>query len=301
MGRGRGLVEVRWIENAVRRQLTFSKRRRGLAKKASELVVLCDANVALLVFSDKGRLDDFAAHTSMEQILDRYERYLLSEAGDVMQEHPELQVGRDNPGARVHMLMAVIFMVQESHGGATGHPDTKIAVGTEEHPGEGHGLQSQASIPSDIDKLHHLQSHSMAKQQLLLVAVVASVLLNAVDVSATAYDVLVKNNLPQGLLPKGVQSYVLKPDGKLEVTLPSVCAVAVASGGQQYKIQFSRNIFGVIQPGSISELHGMSLNVKYAWIGISKIERAGDQITLTVQNSRLPFPVSSFTQSPSCS
>jgi hypothetical protein len=59
---GRGRVEVRRIENSVSRQVTFSKRRRGLAKKARELAVLCDADVALLVFSDKGRLHDFAAH-----------------------------------------------------------------------------------------------------------------------------------------------------------------------------------------------------------------------------------------------
>lgn len=61
-GRGRGKVEVRRIENSVSRQVTFSKRRRGLAKKAQELAVLCDADVALLFFSDKGRLHDFAAH-----------------------------------------------------------------------------------------------------------------------------------------------------------------------------------------------------------------------------------------------
>lgn len=59
---GRGKVELRRIDNSVSRQVTFSKRRRGLAKKARELAVLCDADVALLVFSDKGRLHDFAAH-----------------------------------------------------------------------------------------------------------------------------------------------------------------------------------------------------------------------------------------------
>ncbi|PUZ67208.1 hypothetical protein GQ55_3G416200 [Panicum hallii var. hallii] len=89
-GRGRGKLEVWRIENSVSRQVTFSKRRRGLAKKARELAVLCDADVALLVFSDKGRLHDFAAHDgSMERILDRYERYLLCEGGDVMEDRPE--------------------------------------------------------------------------------------------------------------------------------------------------------------------------------------------------------------------
>jgi len=94
MGRARGKVEVRRIENSVSRQVTFSKRLRGLAKKARELAVLCDADVALIVFSDKGRLHDFAAHDgSMERILDRYERYLLCEGGDVMENHPEEMEG----------------------------------------------------------------------------------------------------------------------------------------------------------------------------------------------------------------
>ncbi|CAN6329147.1 unnamed protein product [Urochloa humidicola] len=84
---GRGKVDVRRIENSVSRQVTFSKRRRGLAKKAGELAVLCDADVAMLVFSDKGKLHHFAAHASMERILDRYERYLLYEGGDVMEDH----------------------------------------------------------------------------------------------------------------------------------------------------------------------------------------------------------------------
>ncbi|CAL4892104.1 unnamed protein product [Urochloa decumbens] len=93
MGRGRGKVEVRRIENSVSRQVTFSKRRRGLAKKARELAVLCDADVAMLVFSDKGRLHHFAAHASMERILERYERYLLCEGGDVMEDRLEEKEG----------------------------------------------------------------------------------------------------------------------------------------------------------------------------------------------------------------
>ncbi|WVZ90307.1 hypothetical protein U9M48_036617, partial [Paspalum notatum var. saurae] len=88
-GRGRGKVEVRRIENSVSRQVTFSKRRRGLDKKARELAVLCDADVAVLVFSDKGSLHHFAAHASMERILDRYERYLVCEGRDVMEAYPE--------------------------------------------------------------------------------------------------------------------------------------------------------------------------------------------------------------------
>lgn len=52
---------MRRIENATSRQVTFSKRRNGLLKKAYELSVLCDAEVAVIIFSQKGRLHEFAS------------------------------------------------------------------------------------------------------------------------------------------------------------------------------------------------------------------------------------------------
>ncbi|KAF3444956.1 hypothetical protein FNV43_RR14649 [Rhamnella rubrinervis] len=53
---GRGKIEIKRIENTTNRQVTFCKRRNGLLKKAYELSVLCDAEVALVVFSSRGRL-----------------------------------------------------------------------------------------------------------------------------------------------------------------------------------------------------------------------------------------------------
>ena len=58
---GRGRVELKRIENKINRQVTFSKRRNGLLKKAFELSVLCDAEVALVVFSPRGKLFEFAS------------------------------------------------------------------------------------------------------------------------------------------------------------------------------------------------------------------------------------------------
>ncbi|NP_001381627.1 MADS-box transcription factor 55 [Zea mays] len=63
--------EIRRIESAAARQVTFSKRRRGLFKKAEELAVLCDADVALVVFSATGRLSQFAS-SSVNDIVDKY-------------------------------------------------------------------------------------------------------------------------------------------------------------------------------------------------------------------------------------
>ncbi|PWZ24727.1 MADS-box transcription factor 22 [Zea mays] len=63
--------EIKRIESAAARQVTFSKRRRGLFKKAQELSVLCDADVALIVFSSTGKLSQFAS-SSMNEIIDKY-------------------------------------------------------------------------------------------------------------------------------------------------------------------------------------------------------------------------------------
>ncbi|XP_070053263.1 MADS-box protein AGL42-like isoform X1 [Nicotiana tomentosiformis] len=67
----RGKVQMKRIENLSSRQVTFSKRRNGLLKKANELSVLCDAEVALIIFSQKGRLYDFAS-SNMQKTIERY-------------------------------------------------------------------------------------------------------------------------------------------------------------------------------------------------------------------------------------
>lgn len=57
---GRGRVQLKRIENKINRQVTFSKRRIGLLKKAHEISVLCDADTAVIIFSTKGKLFEYA-------------------------------------------------------------------------------------------------------------------------------------------------------------------------------------------------------------------------------------------------
>ncbi|XVE66607.1 hypothetical protein DITRI_Ditri08aG0092100 [Diplodiscus trichospermus] len=54
-------IQIKKIENTAARQVTFSKRRRGLFKKAHELSTLCDAEIALLVFSATGKLFEYSS------------------------------------------------------------------------------------------------------------------------------------------------------------------------------------------------------------------------------------------------
>ncbi|KAG8049714.1 hypothetical protein GUJ93_ZPchr0009g2419 [Zizania palustris] len=71
---GRGRVELKRIENKINRQVTFAKRRNGLLKKAYELSVLCDAEVALIIFSNRGKLYEFCSGQSMTRTLERYQK-----------------------------------------------------------------------------------------------------------------------------------------------------------------------------------------------------------------------------------
>lgn len=67
-------IQIKKIDNLTARQVTFSKRRRGLFKKAHELSTLCDAELALLVFSATGKLFEYSS-SSMMQIIERYKIY----------------------------------------------------------------------------------------------------------------------------------------------------------------------------------------------------------------------------------
>ncbi|KAI4367939.1 hypothetical protein MLD38_016560 [Melastoma candidum] len=70
----RGKTQMRRIENTTSRQVTFSKRRNGLLKKAYQLSVLCDAEVSLIVFSPTGKLYEFAS-SSMQETIERYHNH----------------------------------------------------------------------------------------------------------------------------------------------------------------------------------------------------------------------------------
>nr|WQI83088.1 MADS-box transcription factor [Spirodela polyrhiza] len=68
---GRGKVQLRRIENTSNRQITFSKRRNGLLKKACELSILCEVEVGLLIFSATGKSYQYSSH-DMGSIISRY-------------------------------------------------------------------------------------------------------------------------------------------------------------------------------------------------------------------------------------
>ena len=55
-------------------QVTFNKRKFGVMKKAYELSVLCDCEIALIIFSSSNKLYQYAS-TDMDKILLKYTEY----------------------------------------------------------------------------------------------------------------------------------------------------------------------------------------------------------------------------------
>ena len=74
---GRRKIEIERIDNERHRQVTFTKRKMGLIKKATELGILCDAQVAVIIFSDNEKLSLYSS-APLEELIQRY------------REHPEM-------------------------------------------------------------------------------------------------------------------------------------------------------------------------------------------------------------------
>ncbi|XP_059461662.1 LOW QUALITY PROTEIN: agamous-like MADS-box protein AP3 [Corylus avellana] len=72
---GRGKMEMKKIENKTSRQVTYSKRRNGLFKKAMELTVLCDAKVSIIMFSTSNKLQEYISPSiTTKQLFDEYQK-----------------------------------------------------------------------------------------------------------------------------------------------------------------------------------------------------------------------------------
>ncbi|XP_074375164.1 MADS-box transcription factor 23-like isoform X2 [Apium graveolens] len=106
---GRGKIAIRRIDNSTNRQVTFSKRRSGLLKKAKELSILCDAEVGVVVFSSTDKLYEFS-NTSMKSVIDRYQK---AKDGDNQLPTPDKEVKFWQKEAAI--LRQQLQALQENH------------------------------------------------------------------------------------------------------------------------------------------------------------------------------------------
>ncbi|KAK3610263.1 hypothetical protein CHS0354_022326 [Potamilus streckersoni] len=71
---GRKKIQICRINDERNRQVTFTKRKFGLMKKAYELSVLCDCEIALIIFTTNNKLYQYAS-SDMDKVLLKYTEY----------------------------------------------------------------------------------------------------------------------------------------------------------------------------------------------------------------------------------
>ncbi|QCD85239.1 agamous-like MADS-box protein AGL29 [Vigna unguiculata] len=85
---GRRKIEIAAVKDPNTRQVTFSKRRTGLFKKANELSILCGAEIAIVVFSIGNRPYSFG-HPGVDAVAAKFLRH-ETKSNDVKQNNVEV-------------------------------------------------------------------------------------------------------------------------------------------------------------------------------------------------------------------
>ena len=78
-GHGRRKIEIEYIDDKIRRHITFSKRKAGISKKAYELSRLTGAQVLLLISSERGQIYSFATPKLQPILVNEGSKFLIEQ------------------------------------------------------------------------------------------------------------------------------------------------------------------------------------------------------------------------------
>ncbi|KAL4352148.1 hypothetical protein GQ457_06G030050 [Hibiscus cannabinus] len=120
---------------------------------------------------------------------------------------------------------------------------------------------------------------------------------SADDEKLSAYQALQQYDFPVGILPKGVSGYELNREtGEFSAYLNGTCNFAIES----YELSYKSTIQGVISPGKISNLKGVSVKVLFFWLNIVEVVHDGSEMQFSVGIASANFPIENFYESPQC-
>ncbi|KAG7482871.1 hypothetical protein JOB18_032741 [Solea senegalensis] len=186
---GRKKIQITRIVDERNRQVTFMKRKFGLMKKAYELSVLCDCEIALIIFNSSNKLFQYAS-TDMDKVLLKYTEYNEPHESrtnsDIVEalnkkEHRGCD-SPDNDGSYIltpsteekyKKINEEFDNMMKSHKISTGHPQQNfmhVAPGGMSYsPGAGGGgsvtSQALAAADSGILSSHHSHLHRNSPQR----------------------------------------------------------------------------------------------------------------------------------------
>ncbi|XP_062202847.1 uncharacterized protein LOC133905146 [Phragmites australis] len=115
--------------------------------------------------------------------------------------------------------------------------------------------------------------------------------------SPTAYEMLERYDLPRGILPEGVEGYVLRPDGTFEVYFPRACEFLLS---HKWLVRYDARVSGSAAAGSLTALEGISVKVLFLWLSVGEVDRAGDRLSFYIGPVATSFPLGDFAESPRC-
>ncbi|NXY12192.1 MEF2B factor, partial [Pteruthius melanotis] len=166
---GRKKIQISRILDQRNRQVTFTKRKFGLMKKAYELSVLCDCEIALIIFNSTNRLFQYAS-TDMDKVLLKYTEYsephesrtnsdileTLKRKGLGLESHElELEEGPEPPGDRAGRRPGELGVdlslarprFYAAYGGSPPAPDTSLGSASSSPQGQGRSAAFKPAAP----------------------------------------------------------------------------------------------------------------------------------------------------------
>ncbi|KAF7840708.1 agamous-like MADS-box protein AGL61 [Senna tora] len=156
---GRKKIEIKEINKEANKQVTFSKRRAGLFKKACELCVLCNAQLAVIVFSPADKGWDNRGRNWWEEGIEEMDLEELEQYVAAMNELRRKVIARaDELMMRSAMMMpsaTASFYGESSSGGSD-------LAGGGDHAKFGHGQKAKAKQQK---QKQHQQKQLTVKQQ----------------------------------------------------------------------------------------------------------------------------------------
>ncbi|KAF0888600.1 hypothetical protein E2562_016067 [Oryza meyeriana var. granulata] len=128
-------------------------------------------------------------------------------------------------------------------------------------------------------------------------AVAATASGNGTTSTPTAYEMLERYDFPRGILPVGVEGYVLREDGSFEVYFPRDCEFMLA---RTWLVRYGARIAGAAASGSLTSLQGVYVKVLFVWLPVGEVDRAGDKLSFYIGPVSTSFPLADFADSPRC-